>query len=572
MKLKFIPIVLIALFVIAGASPIFAQTPKVGGSITVALVAEPRNLDPFSGAWHSGFIAAQIFNSLLELDQNLNPQPSLAESWQILEDEKAYLFKIREGVKWHDGQPFTVEDVKFSFEQIISKYDLFGALYFKNVKVEIVDDRTVKIIPEKFLPGVQTLLFASLDTVIVPKHILEGQDYTKSDFITHPVGTGPFKFKEWVKGSHIILERNSDYWKEGKPYLEKMIIRFITDPSTLLASLKAGEVDYVFRGLPYEAYDELSKDPNIEVIKSLRPPYKMFISFNMKDEILSNPLVRKAIAYALNREDIAKKVTLGICPKTDSWWSEAEISPSPNLKVYEYNPEKAEALLDQAGYPRGANGKRFTIEFLTRVGEAEEEEIADLVKDYLGKVGIEVVIKRVDFGTLLDLTANYNYQMVLWKSWVNPIWAYQQYHSSWIKPGQPFTNVFQYSNPEVDSLLDQWLSTSDPNKQKAILQRIDEIFSEDLPQIPLYNVVFLNVKSKELKGPDIPVGKYVFWDALENMYIYEEAAPQPTQPTQPTQPAEQPEQPPAWPMELVAGIIVVIVIVVVVALVFLRKK
>lgn len=570
MKLKFIPIALITLFVIAAASPIFAQTPKVGGSITVALVAEPRNLDPFGGAWHSGFIAAQIFNSLLELDQNLNPQPSLAESWQILEDEKAYLFKIREGVKWHDGQPFTVEDVKFSFEQIISKYDLFGALYFKNVKVEIIDDRTVKIIPEKFLPGVQTLLFASLDTVIVPKHILEGQDYTKSDFITHPVGTGPFKFKEWVKGSHIILERNNDYWKEGKPYLEKMIIRFITDPSTLLASLKAGEVDYVFRGLPYEAYNELSKDPNIEVIKSLRPPYKMFISFNMKDEILSNPLVRKAIAYALNREDIAKKVTLGICPKTDSWWSEAEIPPSPNLKVYEYNPKKAEELLDQAGYPRGADGKRFTIEFLTRVGEAEEEEIADLVKDYLGKVGIEVVIKRVDFGTLLDLTANYNYQMVLWKSWVNPIWAYQQYHSSWIKPGQPFTNVFQYSNPEVDSLLDQWLSTSDPNKQKAILQRIDEIFSEDLPQIPLYNVVFLNVKSKELKGPDIPVGKYVFWDALENMYIYEEAAPQPIQPTQPTQPAE--EQPPAWPMGLVAGIIVVIVIVIVIALVFLRKK
>ena len=556
LSISIIPLLIMSMLV---NLPVMAQNtnPKSGGSITVALVAEPKNLNPYTGAWHSGFIDAQIFNSLLELDGNLQSKPCLAESWKILEGEKAYLFKLREGVKWQDGKPLTAEDVKFSFEKIISKYDIFGALYFNNTIVDIIDDRTVKIKPGVFLPAAQVLLFSSIDTAIVPKHLLEGKNFLKSDFITHPIGTGPFKFKEWVKGSYITLVKNGDYWKSGKPYLNEIVVKFITDPSTLVASLQTGEVNYVFRGLPYETYKDLANKPSLDVIKSVRPPYKMFLSFNLKNNILSNKLVRKAIAYALNRTDISKKATLGVCNVTNTWLPESEIQPSSSIKIYEYNPQKAEKLLDQAGYPKGPDGKRFTIELLTRTGEAEESEIADLIKNYLGNVGIDVKIKKVDFGTMLDLTGNFNYDMVLWKSWISSIWEYQQYTTEWIIHN-PFANIYQYSNPEVDNLFHEWLHETNPSKQKILLQKIDVILTDDLPQIPLYNVVFLNAKSKNVKGPDIPVGKYVFWDPLENTYLE-------TPPPTPEKGGQR------LPIELIVALAIVIIVVIVAAVLLYRR-
>uniref|UniRef100_A0A7J3ZJZ6 Solute-binding protein family 5 domain-containing protein n=1 Tax=Fervidicoccus fontis TaxID=683846 RepID=A0A7J3ZJZ6_9CREN len=556
---------LLALIVLPVLSPLaVAEAPQKGGTLVVALVAEPRVIDPTTGAWNAGFVAAQIFNSLLELDENLNIVPSLAESWEIDEKEGAFIFKLREGVKWHDGHPFTAEDVKFSFENIISKYDVFGALYFKDTKVEIIDERTVKIKPGDFLPGVQLYLMATLDTAILPKHILEGQDFLKSEFRTKPIGTGPFKFVEWLKGSHITLVRNENYWKEGKPYLDKIVIRFISDPATLIAELEAGNVNYVFRGVPYEAYDRLKGNPNLDVILSERPPYKVVLEFNTKHPILSDVRVRKAIAYAIDKEEIARKATNGLALPTHSFWAPEDVPPSPNIVRYEYNPEMAEKLLDEAGYPRGRDGKRFTLELLTRVGEPEEAIVAELIRDYLSRVGIEVNIKAVDFATMLDLQSNYKYDFTLVKRWVAPIWGYQLFHSEWIRPGQPFTNIMQYSNPEVDQLFDLWFKEIDPEKQKRYLQRIDEILTDELPEIPLYTVVFLNVKSANVKGPDIPVGKYVFWDPLENTYI-ETAAP--TAPT--VTPAEEVKGPST---ALIAGIVVAAVALAAVAALLLRKR
>jgi len=500
--------------------------PKVGGQIVVGLAAEPKVIDPTTGAWHASFVAAQIFDSLLNTDTNLNIVPSLAESWRIIEDENAYVFNLRKGVVWHDGKPFGPEDVKFSFENIISKYDIFGAAYFKNAKVEILNDTAVKLKVEQLLPAVQLVLLASVDTAIVPKHILEGQDFEKSEFRTKPIGTGPFVFKEWVKGSHIVLERNPKYWDNGKPYLEKIIIRFITDPMTMVSALETGEVNYVFRGLPYEAAAKLGTNPNLEVIAHNRPPYKMTLQINTNHTILGNPDVRRAISYALDRKDIVQKATLGLCTPTYRILPD-NIPASPNLAKYDYNLDLANQLLDKAGYPKGADGKRFKIELLTRTGEAEEAAVADLVKDQLSKVGIEVVLKRVDFGTMLDLETKYQYDFVLVKRWVEPMWSYQLFHSSWIQPGVAFSNTMLYRNPEVDRLLDSWMREKTPAKQTELLQKLEEILTSELPEIPLYNVVFLNVKSRNIKGTDIPVGRYVFWDALVNTYIYEETVTTP---------------------------------------------
>jgi peptide/nickel transport system substrate-binding protein len=585
----YVVIAIISMLIIATAS-LASQAltqPKVGGQIVVGLVAEPKVIDPTTGAWHASFVAAQIFDSLLNTDTKLNIVPSLAESWKILENENAYVFNLRKGVTWHDGKPFGPEDVKFSFENIISKYDIFGAAYFKNAKVEILNETAVKLKVEQLLPAVQLTLLASVDTAIVPKHILEGQDFEKSEFRTKPIGTGPFVFKEWVKGSHILLERNPNYWDKGKPYLERIIIRFITDPMTMVSALETGEVNYVFRGLPYEAAAKLGTNPNLEVIAHTRPPYKMTLQINTNHTILKNVDVRRAISYALDRKDIVQKATLGLCIPTYRVLPET-VPASPNLAKYDYNIDMANQLLDKAGYPKGADGKRFKIELLTRTGEAEEAAVADLIKDQLAKVGIEVALKRVDFGTMLDLETKYQYDFVLTKRWVEPMWSYQLFHSSWIQPGVAFSNTMLYRNSQVDQLLDSWMREKSPEKQTELLQKLEEILTSELPEIPLYNVVFLNVKSRNIKGTDIPVGRYVFWDPLVNTYIYEETITTPpttittvvttTAPTTTvittvtTTTATTTTTPPAQPDYTFIVAIGIIILVAVLALLLLRRK
>ncbi|MEM2746505.1 MAG: ABC transporter substrate-binding protein [Candidatus Caldarchaeum sp.] len=498
-------------------SSALAQQPNVGGTIVVNLVSEPTVI-PGSAAWNSGFVAAQIFDSLLSLGPNLELLPGLATEWRIDTSQRAYVFKLRKEVKWHDGIDFTADDVKFSFEKIISRFHTFGALYFKNTVVEIRGDEVV-IKPERFLPGAQLRLFATTETIIYPKHLLEkdADNYMTSAFRTNPVGTGPFKFNGWTKGNFMELVRNQNYWDQGKPYLEKIVIRFLSDPASVLAGLQRGEVHYMFRGIPFEAISSLQENPNLKVYLNTRPPYRAALWINVKSPPLNNVEVRRAIAYAIDRADIAQKATFGIS-KPDQWMIDPlQVPQSPNLYLYSYNPEIANMILDKAGFPRGPDGYRFTIELMTRTGEPDEQLFAQLIRDQLDQVGIKVNIVSLDFATYLARQQRFEYQIATVKYWIDPLWVYQLFHTEWIGKGA-FTNNFQYSNPEVDRLLNQWLVETDKKKQVELLQRVGDILSRELPAIILYEVVWPNVLNKNFEGPNIPVGRFVFFDPLNEIY------------------------------------------------------
>ncbi len=505
-----------------------------GGSLRITLGSEPRVASPYTGSWSAGIPASQIFSSLLAFDNDLNPTiPSLAtELPEINEVEGSYTFKLRSGVKWHDGKPFTAEDVKFTFEEMM-QYDIFGAAYFDNTIVDIIDASTVKITPGNFWPGIQMPLFAGLDTSITPKHILEGiEDYSTDQFNFEPIGTGPFKFKEWVQGSYIILERFEDYWASPAPYLDEVVIRIINDPAMMLAAFQTNEADYQFRGLPYESYDTLKANPELNVITHTRPPYKAMLSFNHKSEHLDDIKVRQAIAYALDRTTMANLATNGLCQVTNTFWTPDIASPSPGRTIYTYDPDKAKNLLEDAGYKADAAGNRdLTIELLTRTGEAEEALLGDLIEDYLSEVGITVARKVVDFSTQLSLTSNYDYEMSLTKRWVMTFWTYQLFHSDWIIPGRFFANSVQLNNSEMDATFDAWLVETDPVKQRELLQKVDDIATEVLPQLPLYDLVWINVIRKTFQpvpGAELgtlPDCRYVFWDTLENTFWTEGTIP-----------------------------------------------
>jgi peptide/nickel transport system substrate-binding protein len=565
--------ILIAAFIISAMllSSIAQSSAQIvrGGTLTVDEVSEPTTVDPLTNVWNTGFVGAQLFNSLLTFDNNLKLQPSLATSYSVDPQSGTYTFQLRRGVVWSDGQPFTAGDVKFSYEQIISKFGVFGANYFGNTTVSVSGDSVV-IKPGRFLPGVQLNLFASADCSIYPMHVLQGQDFLKSTFrTTNPVGTGPFTLKTWVKGSYIELDRNDKYFNAPKPYLDKIIIRFVSDSAAVIAGLQRGELQYIFRGVPFEAYNTLKQTSSLRVVPNNRPPYVGAIWINVKAPYLSDVNVRHAIAYAINRTDIIAKATQGLAKPGQYMIDPALVTPSPTLTVYNYDPAKANAILDQAGYKKGADGTRFSLELMTRTGEPDEQLIAQLMKDWLAVIGIDLSIKTVDFATYLSLQTKFQYQMSTIKYWTIPMWAYQLFDTEWIGKG-PLTNNFQYSSPKMDQLFNSWLKEPDPAKQASILQQVEDQISQDLPELVLYQVVWLNVINNDFKGPDLPAGKWIFADSLENTYS---AAAQSTTTMMTSAMSTQTTQAAATGLNTVTfAAAVVVIIIIAAAAIWMRKR
>lgn len=512
-------IALVALYTLAPM--VYAQSAN---TLVVAISAEPSDATPLTGAWNSGFIGGQIFDPLLKLSANGSIEPNLATSWSIDTQAGTYTFHLRQGVRWSDGQPFTSADVKFSFEQILSKYDVFGSTFFANTTVITPDDYTAIIKPQLFYPGVQLTLFASGDGEIYPKHILEGQDFLKSSFRTNPVGTGPYMLTKWVAGQYIQLDANP-YWWGGTPKTKTMIVKFISDPAAIIAGLQNGEIHLVNpEGIPYESVKSLSQSACCKVIYSTQPPYVGAFWVNLGDKILSNVKVRQAISYALNRSEMIKGATAGIALPGQAPVDPDYVQPSPNMIVYNYDVNKANSLLDEAGYRRAANGTRFTISILAPNSQPELIAVAQIAKTQLSKVGINVNIQVTDFGTYLALLGQEKFQLFAVTYWTSPVWVYNLYSSKFIGKG-PFLNNFQWNNTLADQYVLSFLKAPTKQEQQRYLQLFEDVFSQELPAIILYRSNWVYITASNVRSPDIPNGRYVFVEpSLANTEIITETA------------------------------------------------
>lgn len=496
-----------------------AGQPQRGGTLKVGMVSQPSVLDPTHGAWNVGLFAGNLFGMILETDDKMKIGPGMVESWSADYTNKTYSFTFRKGIKWHDGKPFTMEDVKYSLETLLPKYDNRG-MHLQGTKVEIQGENKVLVRPGQWAPGIQIGRFASADWVIYPKHLVQNTDFPKSEFRRAPVGTGPFKFKEWVRGSHVTMERNEAFWKPGKPYLDQIVVRFIEDPSLLLAALTTGDIDFAFRGLPYEAYETIKKNPNLNVLLDYKPNYKVLAAFNMKHPILSKAAVRQAIVHAINRKDLAAKATSNVCRTSERFFAPEFMPENPRLRTYPFDPKTAEAILDKAGFPRKSGGPRFAITLLGRAGEAEEEKVADLLKDYLQAVGIDLNIKKVDFNTSLQLEGNYQFDMTLLKRWILPVYASQNHMTKWIKPGTSMVNITQYSNSKVDDAYDTWAykATSEEERNRALLA-VEAQLMEDMPEIPLFDTAWMYIWNKRVGNAFVPARNWIQAESFENVNI-----------------------------------------------------
>lgn len=477
-----------------------------GGSLTVVLLSEPVSLVSHSNVFTPVLsVSAKVTEGLLEYDQNLNPVPMLATAWSVTPDGLRYTFNLRQGVKWHDGKDFSSADVAFAI-MLLRQIHPRGRSTFANVtSVATPDDHTAIFELSKPAPFLIKAL-AGAESPIVPKHIYENTDPLTNPNNVAPIGTGPFVFKEWVRGSHIRYERNPNYWAPGKPKIDQLIIRIITDPAACSAAFETGQVD-----LGYRTPVGMADVARLRKLKTLLFDTKgaaysynvQRLEFNLDNPYFRNIKVRQAIAHIVNRELICKVVYYGLavpCATAIPVGLKQFHDPSPS--PYPFDLARAQALLDEAGYPRGQGGVRFRVPLDFNPAAEDGPRLAEFFRAMLDRVGITADVRAQDIGSFIKrIYTNRDFALTVngASSLFDPTVGIQRlYWSKNFVKGVPFSNATHYANPEVDALLEGASSENDPAKRIAMFMKFQEIVAHDVPDLNLVQPVFLTMYNKRV--------------------------------------------------------------------------
>lgn len=447
------------------------------------LGAEPSILNPLlTKDSASSSVTNFIFNGLLKANENLELVPDLAESYSISPDGKVYTFKLRKNVVWHDGEPFTSEDVLFTFHKLLdpATNTVRRSNYIINGKPAVFsapDPYTfIATISEPFAP-----FLVNLSTDIIPKHIYENEDINTSPKNSTPIGTGPFKFKSWQTGQYILLENHPDYFK-GTPKLDQVLIKIIPDTSTAFLALKKGEIH--MSGLEPNNVEKAKAIPHLSVFSFDDLTYT-YMGLNLNKQAFKNNNVRKALNYAINREAIIEKTLNGLgspayLPSSPVSWAYPEEN---SITFYNYNPKKAKQLLKEANYTN-KNPLSFTI--LTSKDSKSRVKTAEILQQFYSQIGIRCDIQLLEWQALIKKITgpqkDFDAVIIGWSLGLDPD-GYSIWHSSQYPSGFNFIN---YNNPTVDTLLDEGRSKTDKQQRKKLYQKLYTIIAEDTPYLFLY--------------------------------------------------------------------------------------
>lgn len=479
------------------------------------------NVVPEAAGWVAGLtisnpavvVSVNIFDGLIGYDTQLNPVPQLAESWTQSADGKTITFKLRPGVTWHDGQPFTSADVQYSLMEVTKKVHPRGNATFARLDaVDTPDPHTAIFRFNTATPVVWSALWGG-ETQILPKHLYAGTDPLTSPWNAKPVGTGAFIFREWVRGSHVALERNPNYWDKGadgqaKPYLDKVLFRFIPDAGAREASLENGELQFAATdAVPVADLPRLAKDPSLVIDttswEAIAPV--AFFDFNMRRKIFQDIRVRRAFAHAIDRHALAKIVWFGYAtPATGPIPSYQKKFYKPDTPQYPYDPKRAEALLDEAGLKRGAGGIRLSINNLPLPFGDQYVRTAEFIRDQLRRVGIDLKLVNYDLPTFVG-KAYRDYDFDTLTNWYaafpDPqLGVIRRYWSRAIKPGTTSSNASGWSSPEMDGVIEAMQVETDPAKRRAQIDQLQVIAQTEVPSVNLLEPKLFSIRSTRVKG------------------------------------------------------------------------
>jgi peptide/nickel transport system substrate-binding protein len=501
-----------------------AAPPAYGDTFIEATIGDIAGLIPnitSDGASHD--VGNMVYDGLVKADKNLNYVGAMAESWEFSKDCLQLTWKLRKDVKWHDGHPFTADDVMFTYQAMVNpKTPTAYKEDFLAVKhAEVVDPYTFRVTYEQPLAKA----VESWGLWMLPKHLLEpaaAQGRLKESLQnSRPVGTGPYRFQEWKSGEKVVLTANPDYY-EGRPYLGRIVYRVIPSQGTIFLELKAKGVDLA--SLTAIQYTRQTEYPAFrKAYRKYRYPSSAytFLGFNLKDPRFADRRVRQAMAYAINKPELIEGVLMGLAREATGPIRPGTWAYTDKVARYEYNPAKAKALLAEAGWKdngdgvlRDKDGKPFSFTIRTNQGNEERKKVAEIIQQRLAAIGIQTEIQVIEWASFIkEFIKKKRFEAIVlgWGVGTDPD-QYGIWHSSQMGPDQ--LNQISYANPEVDRLLEAGRASCDRQQRVKYYHRLQEVLAEDQPIVFLYFRDALPVVSARVRGIE-PAPSGIFYNFNE---------------------------------------------------------
>ena len=458
--------------------------------LVVALTAMPKTLDPRfavdSNGW--GMNLQLVYGALVQLDYNLKVVPDLAERWER-PDSTSYIFHLRKNARFSNGDPLTAADVKYTFDSVMDEQTKSPFIGIKSSiqGVEVIDSHTIRFEAPENMPEVTYLLNLFIPVFQKPAN--------NEELVL--VGAGPFQLKE-QNVSEIILTPNP-HFPGKKPALQQIVFNVIKDDNTRFLKFMKGDVDFALNALPADKIKQFGEGELAGMFEVLEGPSLryQYLGFNTEHPILKHRAVRQAFAHAINRDELVEFLMHNHAAKADSLLTPQNEFHTKNLSQYEYSPEKAAALLDEAGFPL-KDGKRFTIEYKTSTNKMRQR-LGRIIKEQLKQVGIEIEVRAFEWGTFFEDVKSGNFELysLAWSGVSDPDFFYSAFHSTQFPPGR---NRVRYVNAELDRLVEAGRVENDFDKRKAIYDEVQQLLSMELPYLGLWYANNLAILKKDVKG------------------------------------------------------------------------
>ncbi|MDS9469006.1 ABC transporter substrate-binding protein [Paracoccus sp. MBLB3053] len=492
--------------------------PVMGGRANIVVQPEPPSL--MLGLVQNAptqMVAGNIYEGLLRYDTKLNPMPSLAKSWEISEDGLTYTFHLEDGVKWHDGTPFSSADVVFTADVFLREsHPRFRAVLAHVESITAPDDNTVVFkLKSAFGPFLNAFEVGSMP--IVPKHVYEGTDFATNPANNTPIGTGPFKLDEWSKGSYIKLVKNADYWDEGKPYLDEIYWHVIPDAASRAVAFETGQVD-ILPGGSIENFD-VPRITALENTCSTESGWEFFgpqswVWMNNRQGPTASKEFRQAIMYAIDRDFVRDALWNGMGKVSTGPFAGSTRFYDASIAPFSYDPEKAKELVKASGY----DGE--VLEFVPMPYGETWMRLAEVIKQNLSDIGVNVDIVSTD-------VAGWNKRLSDWDFDLSTTYLFQYgdpalgvartYISSNIAKGSPWNNVAGYSNPDIDALFEKGAGTINTDERAAAYTEVQRKLAEDVPVGWLLDMGFPTITRCNVK--DLITTGIGVNDGFKNAYI-----------------------------------------------------
>jgi peptide/nickel transport system substrate-binding protein len=514
-----LPLTVVAFLFIFGGGSSYAE--DYGDAIVSASIADARNLLPMLASDSaSSEISGLIFNGLVKYDKDLNLVGDLAQSWEVQDGGLVIVFHLRKDVRWHDGVKFSAKDVEFTYRKMIDPAvrTPYGGDFERVKSLELLDDYTVKVTyKEPFAPGL-----SSWGMSIVPQHILQKEDLNNTKFSRHPLGTGPYKFREWINQEKIELVSNPDYF-EKRPFIDRAVTRVIPDESTIFLELETQGLDSA--GL---SPLQFSRQTDTRFFKKNYRKFQLpgfnytYLGYNLNNPKFSDQRVRQALNYAVDKNEIIDIVLLGFGTVSTGPFVPQSWAYNQGVLPVAFDPAKARLLLREAGWVDTNNdgwvekdGRVFEFTIVTNQGNEERQKVCQIIQRRLKDIGIRVKIKVVEWSVFLsEFIDRKNFEAIL-LGWSVPREPdnYDIWHSSKTKEGE--FNFISYKNDEVDRLLLEGRRVFDQQERQKIYHRIHEIIYNEQPYMFLFTSESLSILHSRFRGvKPAPAGigyNFIYW-------------------------------------------------------------